>query len=826
MPTPSSSHDSSLVRPFRDLALHDVAIVGGKNASLGEMFRNLTPKGIRVPDGFATTSHAFRLTLKHAGLDKFIEDTLKGLDINNLKQLQACGAKIRAAVTKAELPPELEAAIVKAYRNLSKSEGAGPGGTDVAVRSSATAEDLPGASFAGQQDTYLNIKGEAAVLDAVRRCYASLFTDRAIAYRIDKGFAHTKVALSVGVQKMVRSDKACSGVMFTLDTESGFRKVVLINAAWGLGEMIVQGSVSPDQYYVFKPFLENKALDPILSRRIGSKEVKMIYSTDGKKPTKIVKNDIKEQKKVCLTDEEILTLARWGAEIEKYYTALVKEPRPMDIEWAKDGVSGKLYIVQARPETVQAGRDVNVMKTYSIKKRSKVLVEGLSIGSAIGTGTVRVIKDVKHADHFKKGDVLVTTMTDPDWVPLMKMAAAIVTDSGGRTCHAAIVARELGVPAVVGTKKGSKVLKDGKKITVSCAEGESGHVYDGILPFEVKTTELKGLARPKTAIMLNIAQPDLAFGDSFIPNDGVGLARTEFIFTDYIKVHPLALLNFNKLKDAKLKKEIEEIVYPYTNKVDYFVDRLAEGIARLAAAFYPKDVIVRTSDFKTNEYAGLVGGTLFEPVESNPMIGWRGCSRYYDPAFRPAFELECAAIRKVREEMGLENVVVMLPFCRTPKEGDLVLDVMAKSGLRRGVKNLRVYVMIEIPSNIILGEQYAQRFDGFSIGSNDLTQLTLGVDRDSSIVSKVYDESNEAVKDSIRKIIAIGKKNKVKVGFCGQAPSDSMEFARFLVESGIDSISLNPDTVVKTTIDILKQEGGKYDSPTKPAAKPATKPSA
>ncbi len=681
MPTP----DASLVRPFRELTIHDVAIVGGKNASLGEMIRNLVPKGIRVPDGFATTSHAYRLLLKHSGLDAFILNTLKGLDIRNLKDLQARGAKIRKAIAEAEVPPELDRAIREGYRALSKQEGDAKG-TDVAVRSSATAEDLPGASFAGQQETYLNIRGEDALLAAVRLCYASLFTDRAIAYRVDKGFDHTKVALSVGIQKMVRSDKACSGVMFTLDTESGFRNVVLINASWGLGEMVVQGKVSPDQYFVFKPFLANPALDPIVSRRAGQKEVKMVYNTKPKPPVKILKTEMVERKKICLTDPEILTLARWGAEIEKHYTASAGEPRPMDIEWAKDGVSGKLYIVQARPETVQAGRDLNVMKTYSLKRKSKLLVEGLSIGSAIGKGAVRIITDVKKSDQFKDGDVLVTTMTDPDWVPLMKKAAAIVTDSGGRTCHAAIVARELGVPAVVGTRKATKILKDGKPVTVSCAEGESGHVYEGILPFDITTTELKGLTRPKTAIMLNIGQPDIAFKDSFIPNDGVGLARTEFIFTDYIKVHPLALINFKSLKDAKLKKQIEEITYPYADKTVYFVDRLAEGIALLAAAFYPKDVIVRTSDFKTNEYASLVGGTLFEPVESNPMIGWRGCSRYYDPAFRPAFDLECAAIKKVREVMGLENVVVMLPFCRTPKEADLVLDVMAKAGLRRGQK--------------------------------------------------------------------------------------------------------------------------------------------
>ncbi len=802
---PSKPHKSRLTVPFRNLDMKSVPQVGGKNASLGEMFQRLTEKGIRVPDGFATTAEAYKQFLLENELRSFIRDTLKGINVSSLSDLQRRGAKIRQAILDAKLPDELVLDIRQAYRELSQKEGRGKP-VDVAVRSSATAEDLPGASFAGQQESFLNIRGEEALLEAIQKCYASLFTDRAIVYRVEQGFDHLKVSLSAGVQKMVRSDKASAGVMFTIDTESGFKDAVLINAAWGLGESVVQGKVSPDQYYVFKPLLEERTYDPIISRRIGSKKNKIIYNTKPKPPVKTVEVPIKERKLPCLTDKEILTLARWGVEIEKYYSKLAKEERPMDIEWAKDGVDKKLYIVQARPETVQAGKDLNVLETYKLKKRGKILAEGLAIGSRIGKGTVRIIKDVKSLKTFHDGDVLVTRMTDPDWVPIMKRAGAIVTDSGGRTCHAAIVARELGTPAVVGTKDASKKLKNGMKVTVSCAEGDVGYVYQGILPFDVDRTDLKGLKKPKTDIMMNIAQPDLAFGHSFIPNSGVGLARTEFIFTDFIKVHPLALIHEKKIKDKALKKRIAEITYPYSDNKAFFIDKLAEGIAMLAAGFYPNDVIVRTSDFKTNEYASLVGGSLFEPEEANPMIGWRGASRYYDPKYKEAFILECKAIKKVREEMGLTNVVVMIPFCRTPEEGKAVLKTMAEAGLAKGKKGLRVFVMIEIPSNIILAEKFADIFDGFSIGSNDLTQLTLGVDRDSELVSRIYDELNPAVLESIRHVINIAKKKRVKIGICGQAPSDYPEFAKFLVRERIDSMSLNPDSVIKTTLDVLKVE--------------------
>ena len=800
-------HDPKpLVRPYSELDMKHVAEVGGKNASLGEMFQNLTKRQIRVPDGFATTSHAYWEFLKHNELKSIIQKNLKGIKINVLSDLRKRGKAIRDAIEKGEMPKDLQDDIRRAYRELSKREGAGKP-VDVAVRSSATAEDLPGASFAGQQDTYLNIRGEADLLDAVRRCFASLFTDRAIVYREEKGFDHMKVALSVGVQKMVRSDKASAGVMFTIDTESGFEDVVLINAAWGLGEAVVQGQVSPDQYFVFKPLLSNPRLDPIVSRRIGAKEQRIVYSKNKKTKRPIVTEKVppKEQRVACLNDQEVLTLARWGMEIQAYYSKLANEHRPMDVEWAKDGLTGKLYIVQARPETVQSEKEKGILRSFHLQKRGKVLTSGLSIGSRIGKGTVRVVKDVHSLKEFKDGDVLVTHMTDPDWVPIMKRAGAIVTDSGGRTCHAAIVARELGTPAVVGTKNGTKSVKNGQKVTVSCAEGETGYIYDGFLPFDVTELDLTKLKKPKTRIMMNIAQPDLAFSHSFIPNSGVGLARTEFIFTDYIKVHPMALLHPEKL-DAKTKKEIEEIVYPYKDKKQYFVDRLAEGVAMLASAFYPNDVIVRMSDFKTNEYASLVGGTAFEPTESNPMIGWRGCSRYYDEKYEEAFKLECQAIKKVREEIGLENVIVMVPFCRTPDEGKKVLKTMSEAGLARGKKGLKVYVMIEIPSNIILADQFADLFDGFSIGSNDLTQLTLGVDRDSELVSHIYNERNDAVLESIRRVIKTAKAKGVKIGICGQAPSDYPDFALFLVREGIDSISLNPDSVYRTTMDILKLE--------------------
>ncbi|MBD3251044.1 phosphoenolpyruvate synthase, partial [Candidatus Uhrbacteria bacterium] len=775
----------SRIRFFKDIDMHDVASVGGKNASLGEMYRNLTKQGVRIPDGFATTAEAFREFLAENELRNIIRDTLKGINLKKYSDVKQRGSKIRSAILKGQLPTAFKEEIRVAYRELNRREGRGKP-VDTAVRSSATAEDLPGASFAGQQETYLNIKGEAALLEAVRKCFASLYTDRAIVYREEKGFDHLAVALSVGVQKMVRSDKHSAGVLFTIDTESGFKDVVLINAAWGLGESVVQGKVDPDQYYVFKPLLEKSGTDPVISRRVGSKSSKIIYGTSAKSPVKTVPVKPLDQKRFCLTDEEMIQLARWGVQIEQYYSKLAEEDRPMDIEWAKDGVNGKLYIVQARPETVQSEMDREVLTTMKLKQKGKVLASGLAIGSRIGQGNVRVIKDVKSLKTFHDGDVLVTHMTDPDWVPIMKRASAIITDSGGRTCHAAIVARELGTPAIVGTKNASKTLKHGHAVTVSCAEGDVGWVYEGILPYEKQTVSFANLGTPKTDVMMNVAQPDLAFGYSAIPNKGVGLARTEFIFTDFIKIHPLALIHEKAIKDKRLLKQIADITYPYKDKKQFFIDKLAEGIAMIAAAFHPHDVIVRTSDFKTNEYASLIGGQLFEPEESNPMIGWRGASRYYDEKFVEAFKLECAAIRNVREAMGLENVVVMVPFCRTPQEGERVLQVMREAGLVRGRKGLRIFVMIEIPSNIIQAEKFADLFDGFSIGSNDLTQLTLGVDRDSELVSHIYNELDHAVLDSIRHVIKVAKKKRVKIGICGQAPSDYPEFARFLVREGID----------------------------------------
>ncbi len=790
------------IKFFEDVDMRDVASVGGKNASLGEMYQKLTRRGIPIPDGFAVTAEAYWRFLDASGLRGKIREIMDGLDARNIDELTDRGRRVREAILAAEFPEDLQKRILEAYETLSKRYGEN---LDVAVRSSATAEDLPGASFAGQQETYLNIRGKVALLDAVRKCFASLFTNRAIAYRVEKGFDHLKVALSAGVQRMVRSDLAASGVMFTIDTESGFRDAVLINAAYGLGESIVQGKVNPDQYYVFKPLLGGK-FRPIIGKTLGSKETKIIYSLEGGDTTRTVAVPAEDRAAWCLSDDEILTLAKWGAEIEAHYSKLSGMPEPMDIEWAKDGRSGELYIVQARPETVQALKDRNVLETYVLKRRSEVLAKGLSVGSKIGSGKVRVIKDIHDMASFRDGEVLVTEMTDPDWVPIMKRASAIVTNSGGRTCHAAIVSRELGTPAVVGTGNATAVLKGGMDVTVSCAEGEDGYIYQGLLPFEVQKTRLSGIKKPKTQIMMNMAEPDLAFDHSFIPSSGIGLARIEFIFSNVIKIHPQALLNFETLQDEQLKRQIDEITVPFRDKRQFFVDRLAEGIGRLAAAFYPHDVIVRASDFKTNEYAGLVGGSLYEPKESNPMIGWRGASRYYDPKYKDAFLLECQAFKKVRDVMGFTNVVLMIPFCRTPEEGKAVLKTMAEGGLARGKNGLLVYVMVEIPSNVILADRFAEIFDGFSIGSNDLTQLTLGVDRDSGLVSRLYDELNPAVLESVRRVIQVGKKKGIKVGICGQAPSDFPEFAEFLVKEGIDSISLNPDTVLKTTLAVLKTE--------------------
>ncbi len=796
MSTMPRSKNKRLILWFKELRNTDVKYVGGKNASLGEMYHYLTPRGVLVPNGFAVTADAYQYFLKDAGIKKEIRKILKDTNVHNIRSLMAGGKKVRETILKADMPEDLEKEIIQAYRQLEKEYGRN---CDVAVRSSATAEDLPDASFAGQQDTYLNIRGPKELLKASKRCVASLFTNRAISYREDKGFDHFKVSLSIGVQKMVRSDKAASGVMFTIDTESGFANTVLINSSYGLGENIVQGKVTPDEYYVFKPTLA-QGHKAIISRKLGRKNIKMIYSQNPQKPTVDVSVKPAEQLKYSITDREVLKLAKWGAIIENHYK------RPYDIEWAKDGVSGKLYIVQARPETVQSQRDYSVLEDYSLATRGKVLVEGSPVGSKIGSGKANVINDVKDIHKFKKGEVLVTDMTDPDWEPIMKIAAAIVTNRGGRTCHAAIVSRELGIPCIVGTEDATKKIKAGRPLTVSCAEGETGYVYDGILKFNVKRTSIKNLKRPKTKIMMNLGDPERAFDYSFIPNDGVGLAREEFIINSFIKVHPMALLHFGKLKDKKAKKQIEELTRGYKSKKQFFIDQLASGIGIIGAAFYPNDVIVRLSDFKTNEYANLIGGKQFEPVEDNPMIGWRGASRYYDDNFKAAFALECLALKKVRNEMGLKNVKVMVPFCRTVEEGKKVLAEMAKYDLKRGQDGLEVYVMCEIPSNVILAYEFAKVFDGFSIGSNDLTQLTLGLDRDSELVSHIYDERNQAVKNLVAQVIDRAHQRKRKIGICGQAPSDYPEFARFLVQEGIDSLSLNPDTVIKTTIDILKTE--------------------
>ena len=803
---------------FRGLTIKDVPLVGGKNASLGEMYQKLSKKGIRVPDGFATTSDAYWYFLKTAKIKKngqkvvlgnYLKETLKDLNINNIRNLKTRSEKIRKAILASELPKDFEAEIKNAYRRLSQEYQTK--NVDVAVRSSATAEDLPTASFAGQQESYLGIKGEKALLEAVRECIASLFTDRAISYRETQGFDHLKIALSVGVQKMVRSDLSCAGVMFSCDTESGFADVTVINSSWGLGENVVKGRVTPDEFMVYEPLIEK--YKPIISKKIGTKEKELIYGK-GNKATIEINVSQKQRDKFTLTDREILELAKYSVIIEKHYQ------RPMDMEWAKDGQDNKLYIVQARPETVQSRKKLDVLEEYELVgkkkgvlargkrkvKKFKILTEGAAVGSKISQGEANVIKNVKEIEKFKPGQVLVTKETDPDWEPVMKIASAIVTDKGGRTSHCAIVSRELGIPAVVGTDKATKIISNKQKITVSCAEGETGYVYEGLLPFKVKKTEIKGFKKPKIKIMMNVGEPEQAFAFSFIPNDGVGLAREEFIINNYIKIHPLALLNYKKIKDRKIKKQIEEITRGYQDKIQFYVDKLAEGIGKIAAAFYPKEVIVRFSDFKTNEYANLIGGKLYEPLESNPMIGWRGASRYYDPLFELAFRLECQAMKKAREIFGLKNITLMIPFCRTIEEAKKVLKILESEGLKRGKDNLKIYVMAEIPSNVILGKEFAQIFDGFSIGSNDLTQLTLGLDRDSSLIAHLFDENDQAVKKLISQIIKVARQYKKKVGICGQAPSDIKGFAEFLVREGIDSISLNPDTVLKTALNILKEE--------------------
>ncbi|MGE3779495.1 MAG: phosphoenolpyruvate synthase, partial [Pirellulaceae bacterium] len=711
------------------------------------------------------------------------------------------GRRIRQAILAAELPVALREPILTAYRRLSGGEQP----VDVAVRSSATAEDLPDASFAGQQETYLNVLGEPALLECCRRCFASLFTDRAISYRQDKGYDHFRVALSVGVQRMVRSDRGAAGVMFSIDTETGFRDVVLINAAYGLGENVVQGAVNPDEYYVFKPTLLG-GFRPILQKKVGTKEFKLIYDTGGGRMVRNVPVPSEDRLRFAIDDDEILQLARWACSIEEHYSARRGGYTPMDIEWAKDGQNGKLYILQARPETVQSRRPAQKVSVYALGGKSRVLAEGRSVGEKIARGPVRIIRQVEHLDTVQPGDILVTDKTDPDWEPTMKKAAAIVTNRGGRTCHAAIVSRELGLPAIVGTNNGTEVLRGGQQVTVSCAEGETGRVYEGLLPFQVQEVNLERLARPRTRIMMNVGNPDEALRLSFLPNDGVGLAREEFIISTYVRAHPLALLDYATIEDPLVRHEIDALTFGYEDKAQYFIDKLAQGVSLIAAAFFPKDVIVRLSDFKSNEYANLVGGRPYEPVEENPMLGFRGASRYYDPRYQRAFALECRAMKKVRDEMGLVNVKLMVPFCRTVEEGRRVLAEMEKHGLRRGAGGLEVYVMCEIPSNVILADEFAEVFDGFSIGSNDLTQLVLGVDRDSEIVAHVFDERNAAVTKMISSVIRTAKAKGRKIGICGQAPSDYPDFARFLVEQGIDSISLTPDAVVKTTLEVLEYE--------------------
>ncbi|MEN2986131.1 MAG: phosphoenolpyruvate synthase [Thermodesulfovibrionaceae bacterium] len=799
----------SLVLWFNEIGIKDIPIVGGKNASLGEMLRVLAPKGINVPDGFAVTAEAYKYFIRYNNLDEPLRKILEGLDKSDVSDLKKRGKKIRELIKQGLMPKDLEEAILKFYQQMEEKYGIN---VDVAVRSSATAEDLPDASFAGQQETYLNIRGSKDVIEAVKKCFASLFTDRAISYRIDKGFDHFSVYLSVAVQKMVRSDQACSGVIFTLDTETGFRDVVYITGSWGLGEYVVQGIVNPDEFYVFKPTLK-EGYKAIISKKLGAKQQKLIYGDKVSKPTHGVKTTFQERQKFVLSDDEILKLAEWAVLIEEHYG------KPMDIEWAKDGDgvkvgTGELFIVQARPETVHSLKRDNYYEVYSLKGDGKVLCTGLAVGNKIGQGKACIIKDPSEIHIFKPGQVLITEMTDPDWEPIMKIAGAIVTNRGGRTCHAAIVSRELGIPCIVGSGNATEVIKPEQEITVDCSKGEEGRVIEGIIPYEIKRVDLTTLPSTKTKVMMNVGIPEQAFAQGQIPNDGVGLARIEFIIGSHIGIHPLALIDYPILKEkskndkkiAKIVREIEKRTFLYENKADFYIDKLAQGIGMIAAAFYPNDVIVRFSDFKTNEYANLIGGTIYEPVESNPMLGWRGASRYYDPKFEPAFALECYAIKKVREEMGLKNVKVMVPFCRTVEEGQKVIKVMEKYGLKQGEDGLEVYVMCEIPSNVVLAEEFAKIFDGFSIGSNDLTQLTLGLDRDSGLVAHIYDERNSAVKKLVKEVIEVAKAYGKKIGICGQAPSDFPEFAEFLVECGITSISLIPDTVLKTKIIIAEKE--------------------
>ncbi len=798
----------NFVKWYGEVGIKDVPIVGGKNAALGEMYSNLVPLGVNIPDGFALTADAYRYFFEKTGLDKDIQNILGDLDTKSIKNLQARGKKVRETILKKEFPPLLHDAIVEAYAQMEKKYGRK--NLDVAVRSSATAEDLPGASFAGQQETYLNVCGIKDVLLSTRKCIASLFTDRAISYRVDKGFSHFDAALSVGIQLMVRSDRAVSGVAFTIDTETGFDKVIEINGIYGLGEFIVQGIVIPDEFIIFKPTLEN-GHKAIISKKLGNKNVKLVY---GKKGTTKVEVPLKERSKYCLTEEEVIKLAKWCLQIEKHFSGKRGHYQPMDIEWAKDGNTGQLFIVQARPETVQSGKDKNVLKEYKLGKKGDVITTGIAVGGKIGCGKVRVLHNTKGISSFQKGEVLVTEITDPDWEPIMKIASAIVTDKGGRTSHAAIVSRELGIPCIVGSGNATKVLKNGMEVSIDCSGGEVGNVYKGILPFEILEHKLDKMPEVPVKIMVNIGSPDEAFRNHALPVKGVGLGRLEFIIASHIKVHPNILIDYKKLSNGKqtpetkkILKKVEEITQGYENKPDYYVDQLALGIAKIGATLYPHDVIIRFSDFKTNEYRTLLGGEAYEPKEENPMIGWRGASRYYDPKFKDAFGLEVKAFKRVREEMGLTNVIPMIPFCRTPEEAKLVVDTMSEFGLDRTKdKTLKIYVMCEIPSNILLADEFLEIFDGMSIGSNDLTQLTLGIDRDSGIVTHIADANNPSVKKLIAEIIHKCKAKGKYIGICGQAPSDYPDFAKFIMDEGIESMSLNPDTVIKTILALGKVE--------------------
>ena len=783
-----------LVLKFSELSRKDLALVGGKNASLGEMFLTLGKKGISVPDGFATTSHAYWYFLEKNGILPELKRIFKELDTKDVNSLKKVSEEARNLILKSKFPEDLEKEIVESYKELSKKYDEKY--TDVAARSSATAEDLPSASFAGQHETYLNLRGEKEVLQGVKKCIASLFMDRAISYREEKGFNHFKIALSVGVMKMVRSDLGSSGVIFTLDTETGFKEVVLINGSWGLGEMVVKGKVVPDEFFVFKTTLK-EGFKPVISKTLGTKKVKLIYGGETTKEMPVSKAD---RDKLVINNEEILQLAKWACDIEEHYK------QPMDIEWAKDGKTGKLFIVQARPETIHTAKINQSYTHYILKEKGKLLLEGQAIGSKIAVGEAKIIPNVSEIKNFKPGEILVTKMTDPDWTSIMKQAKAIITEEGSRVCHAAIISRELGIPCIVGVNQATKILKAGQDITVDCSLGQKGFIFAGQLEFEIKKYNLKKIPKTKTKIMMNVGQPDSAFQNSFLPNSGVGLAREEFIIASDIRIHPLALYNFNKLKNKVLKNKIEEITVGYKDKREYFISKLAEGVGKIGAAFYPKPVIVRFSDFKTNEYAQLLGGDLFEPKESNPMLGWRGASRYYDEKFKPAFKMECEAIKKVRNVFGLKNIKLMIPFCRTIEEGKKVLKIMKEYGLEKGKDGLEVYVMCEIPSNVRLVKDFLKIFDGMSIGSNDLTQLVLGLDRDSALVATVGDERNKAVKEMIAKVIKNCKEMKKYCGICGEAPSSFSEFAEFLVKEGIESISLNPDTVIKTTLLIANKE--------------------